>query len=328
MTAPGKKRGLVVAGADGSESSLAAVELAAYEARLRGAVLRVVHIFDLPPSDVLAGHVLSGGQSTVVPPEQEAILREVGNHVADAAVDRARAVEHEVDATGMVARGNPTTILEEQSREADLLVVGSRGLGGFKGMLLGSTAVSLAARGRCPLLVVREPQQARRTTGADVGRDTHPPHGPDAGPVAVAVDGSPVGDRAVEFAFAEADLRGTNLLAVHAYTHWSASLPEPPDPRGAYAYEPGTLEENERRVLAAALSGHQERHPDVVVERWLVTGNTRDALVEASGTAQLMVVGARGRGGFTGLLLGSVSQAMLHHAECPVVVVRGSDEDR
>lgn len=90
-----------------------------------------------------------------------------------------------------------------------------------------------------------------------------------------------------------------------------------------YANPPGAVTEAEERLLAEALAGRRETYPGVPVERRLVRGDTRKALIEASGSARILVVGARGRGGFKGLLLGSVSQAMLHHARCPVVVVRG-----
>ena len=102
-----------------------------------------------------------------------------------------------------------------------------------------------------------------------------------------------------------------------------ASLKRPGDPL-TLAYDPEHLRDEEERLLAEALSGWQNRYPDVSVRQRLVNRRTRPALIEASGDAQLLVVGARGRGGFTGLLLGSVSQAILHHSRCPVAVVRNA----
>ncbi len=98
----------------------------------------------------------------------------------------------------------------------------------------------------------------------------------------------------------------------------------PQNPTEPYANPAEALGQEERRLLSEALAGHRERHPDVAVEHETVHGPTREALIEASRTARLVVVGARGRGGFSGLLLGSVSQALLHHAHCPVAVVRGT----
>ncbi|MEU0440566.1 universal stress protein [Streptomyces sp. NPDC006186] len=294
--------GPVVVGVDGSASSLAAVEVAAREARLRGAALRVVHAFLWP-----ALHVPLG-PSPLGPPDGG--LRNLADRVVAEAVARARTAEPDVEIGQVVVSGEPLTVLEAQSRAAELVVVvGSRGMGGFVGLLLGSTAVHLAAHGACPVLVVREEPR------------------PD-GPVVLGVDGSAAGRKAVDFAFAEAFLRGAPLVALHAWTTWNAPMPAPSDPSAPYANPPGTRAGTEERLSAEALAGRREHLPGVAVEHRVVHGGTREALIEASGSAQLLVVGARGRGGFTGLLLGSVSQAVLHHARCPVAVVRGADEDR
>ncbi|GAA4543891.1 universal stress protein [Streptomyces violaceochromogenes] len=291
--------GLVVVGVDGSASSLAAVEVAAREARSRGAGLRVVHAFVWP-----AMHVPLG-PSPMGPPEGG--LRNMADGLVTEAVERARAVAPDIQVGHVVVTGEPLTVLEAQSRAAELVVVGSRGMGGFVGLLVGSTAVHLAAHGRCPVLVVREQPHAD-------------------GPIVLGVDGSAAGQKAVDFAFAEAALRNAPLVALHTWTTWNAPMPAPQDPSEPYANPPGALAEEEERLLAEALAGRQERHPGVVVEHRVVHGGTREALIEASRSAQLLVVGARGRGGFAGLLLGSVSQALLHHAHCPVAVVRGTTE--
>ncbi|MEU9247369.1 universal stress protein [Streptomyces sp. NPDC048385] len=289
--------GLVVVGVDGSSSSLAAVETAAREARWRGAGLRVVHGFLWP-----AMH-MPLGPSPLGPPEGG--IRNMVEHLVAEAVARARSAAPEVDVSHAVVTGEPLTVLEAQSRGAELVVVGSRGMGGFVGLLVGSTAVHLAAHGRCPVLVVRET-------------------GDDAGPVVLGVDGSATGESAVDFAFAEAAWRGAGLVALHAWTTWNAPLPAPQDAAVPYANPSGELGQEEERLLAEALAGYRERYPEVAVKHQVVHGRTREALIEASRSAQLLVVGARGRGGFAGLLLGSVSQAVLHHAHCPVAVVRGS----
>lgn len=287
---------LVVVGVDGSASSLAAVDVAAREARLRDAGLRVVHAFLWPATHVPLGAWPLG------PPEGG--VRNMVEHLVAEAVERARAAEPEVDVSHVVVTGEPLTVLEAQSRAAELVVVGSRGMGGFVGLLVGSTAVHLVAHGRCPVLVVREQPS------------------PD-GPIVLGVDGSRAGEQAVDFAFAEAALRGAGLVALHAWTTWNAPLPPPREPSMPYANPPGELAAEEERLLSEALAGHRERYPDVTVKHEVVHGRTREALIEASRSAQLVVVGARGRDGFAGLLLGSVSQALLHHAHCPVVVARG-----
>ncbi|GHE74634.1 universal stress protein [Streptomyces spiralis] len=264
---------LVVVGVDGSSSSNAAVVQAAREAQRRSAKLRVVHAFSWPVGPMYA-------------PLDPSPL----NHLAHDAAQLARSVAPGVEVAGTVMIGGAVSVLTAESRAADLVVVGSRGMGGFIGMLLGSTAVSLAAHGECPVMVVRE-------------ETDH------TGPVVLGVDGSPHGEEAIEFAFAEAALRKTEIVALHAWL---------PDHAPA-----GTGMESAERLPALALAGRGERYPDVTVRQDVVSGETREVLIEASRTAQLIVVGARGRGGFSGLLLGSVSQALLHHAHCPVTVVRG-----
>ncbi|GAA2690826.1 universal stress protein [Streptomyces aculeolatus] len=287
----------VLVGVDGSAEGLAAVAVAAREARMRGTGLRIVHAFFWPMMRVPLE------PSSMGPPEGG--LRNQAEQLVAEAVRHAGEAEPGVAAEGAVVTGDTLPVMAEESRSAALAVVGSRGLGAFAGLLLGSTAVHLAAHGHCPVLVVRG--------AGDPARE---------GPVVAGVDGSPAGDAAIEFAFAEAALRGTGILAVHAWSPWKAEVPPPQDPAAPYASGAGDLAANEERLLAEALAGRQERYPDVPVDRRVLRGGPREALIEASREAALVVVGARGRGGFTGMLLGSVSQALLHHADCPVAVVR------
>ncbi|MEU9075243.1 universal stress protein [Kitasatospora sp. NPDC048538] len=291
--------GLVIVGVDGSESSLAAVEVAAREARLRGARLRVVHAFIWPTMHVPLG------PSPLGPPEGG--LRNAAERLVAEAVEQARAAAPEVDVSHAVVTGEPLTVLEAQSRSADLVVVGSRGMGAFVGLLVGSTAVHLAAHGRCPVLVVREQPRTE-------------------GPIVLGIDGSAAGTAAIEFAFAEAALRKAPLLALHVWNTRSERAYEGPgDPLTAVVVDRDHLRETEQRLLDETVASWQEAFPQVVLERRLVRSRIRPALIDVSREAQLVVVGARGRGGFTGLLLGSVSQALLHHAHCPVTVVRGNE---
>ena len=266
--------GLVVVGVDGSSASDTAVVQAAREAQRRRAKLHVVYAFTWPVRPMYA-------------PLDPASF----TGVAHDAAQRAQSVAPGLEVAHPVMMGDAVSVLKAESRAADLAVVGSRGMGGFIGMLLGSTAVSLAAHAECPVMVVREESDG-------------------TGPILLAVDGSPEGEKAVEFAFAEASLRKTEISAVHAWL---------PDHAPA-----GTGAESAERLLAQAVAGRGERYPDVTVRQEVLSGETREVLIEASRNAQLVVVGARGRGGFSGMLLGSVSQALLHHAHCPVAVVRGT----
>jgi nucleotide-binding universal stress UspA family protein len=281
----------VVVGVDGSARSLDAVDLAAREAALRNLLLRVVYAYLWPYVAVPPGAAPVSLSDDALRHDAERIVRE--------AVERARAAAPSVDVTGETLIGAPTPTLIDQSRTASLVVVGDRGLGGFTGLLVGSVAVQLAAHAACPVLVAR-------------GRADP------AGDVLVGVDGSPANEPAVGFAFEEAALRGTDLTALHAWTHPVRA--EPGDMR-PLVYNPADVEAEEERVLAEALAGWRDKYPDVTVRRRLIRGHTRQALIDATEQAQLVVVGSRGRGGFTGLLLGSVSQAVLHHAACPVAIV-------
>jgi nucleotide-binding universal stress UspA family protein len=147
-----------------------------------------------------------------------------------------------------------------------------------------------------------------------------------AGPVVLAVDGSEAGAGAVEFAFTEAALRKAPLVAVHVWNTWSEHAYEGPgDPLSAMVADIDRLREAEQQLLDESVTAWQGKFPQVTVERRLVRSRVRQALIDAGRGAQLLVVGARGHGGCTGLLLGSVSQALLHHADCPVTVVRGEE---
>ncbi|WP_043734336.1 universal stress protein [Streptomyces zinciresistens] len=287
--------GPVVVGVDGSPSGRAAVEIGAREAEAHGTGLRLVHAFGWPTA-----HIPPGGR----PWESgHAGMRELIDGTLTRAEARARERAPDIAVTRDAVVGEPVTVLEIESRTASLAVVGSRGLSRFGALLLGSTAGHLAAHAACPVLVVR-------------GR-------PDAtGPVLLAVDGSPAARGAVEFAFSQASRHGTGLLALHAWSNRTERAYESPADPPFVTYDEDRLRDEEERVLAEALGGLGERYPDVAVDRRLVRGRVRHTLIEASAGAALVVVGARGHGGFSGLLLGSVSQAVLHHAHCPVAVVR------
>ncbi|GAA2528996.1 MULTISPECIES: universal stress protein [Streptomyces] len=273
----------VIVGVDGSPPSLAAVDVAAREARLRGALLRIVHAFSRPAD---------------LDPMIHGVLAQVEQ--------RAHDIAPHLEIARTVASGETLTVLEAESRHAVLAVVGGRGRSGFGGLLLGSTVVQLAAHGHCPLMVVRGRSDPR-------------------GPVLLAVDGSPAGNAAAGFAFAEAALREAPLVAMHVWNTWSEPTPYegPADPLNVVV-DLDRLRERHRRLLEEAVEPWRAARPEVAVELRLERGRVRHTLLEAGRDAQLLVVGARGHGGFTGMLLGSVSQALLYHADCPVTVVRGT----
>ncbi|MDM4718563.1 universal stress protein [Micromonospora sp. WMMA1363] len=282
----------IVVGVDGSAAALDAVRLAAREAEYRQRSLRVVHAFIWP---------LTGAPLTPVPgaPVTAGLRNQAEQYVTEA-VEQARKVAPDLRITGVVVDGAPTPVLVAESRGAALMVLGHRGLGGFAGLLLGSVTVQVSASAECPVLVLRgEPR-------AD-------------GPVVVGVDGSELSTEAIGFAFDHAARREAPLVAVHA---WLYPAPVGPGDILPLVYDLDAFGAEEERTLAESIAGFAERYPQVPVRHRLVRGSPARVLVEESKAAQLVVVGARGRGALGGLLLGSVSHAILHHAHCPLVVVR------
>ncbi|WP_447002769.1 universal stress protein [Saccharothrix isguenensis] len=282
----------IVVGVDGSESALTAVRWAAEEAVRRQAPLKLVHAYVLPtrgyPEMVVTGH------------EVREAFEQQGRERVEEAARSVRDVVPEVETSVVVER--PAAAMIAESRHAQLVVLGSRGLGAVSGLLVGSVAVAVTTHGRCPVVVVR---------------DTVPGNGP----VVVGVDGSPASEEAIGFAFEEASLRGATLTALIAWTDLLVDNPYATRLR----LDRDEVEEQQRGLLAQRLAGWQQQYPDLAVERVVVRERTVRALIEASRNAQLLVVGSRGRGGFAGMLLGSTSQALVYQSPCPLVVVRSRD---
>ncbi|MEV0132152.1 universal stress protein [Dactylosporangium sp. NPDC050688] len=285
----------VVAGVDGSPESMTAVEWAALDAARRHRRLHIVHAYAWPVVYPPLG-------SQQIPALHKAI-REAAERIMAAAVARAGQVAADVPVTTALAVESAATALLHAAQHAGTVVVGSRGLGGFTGLLLGSVGVQLAAHAPCPVVVVRP------------GDGT----GPEAGRVVVGVDGSHDADHAMRFALEQASARGTGLTAVHTYMWPDTTGPGDMLP---LVYDRADLRDDERRALAESVAGWAGKFPDVEVRQTTVRGNAAAVLTRLSHGAELLVVGSRGRGGFAGLLLGSVSQALIHHAGCPVAVVR------
>jgi nucleotide-binding universal stress UspA family protein len=192
----------------------------------------------------------------------------------------------------LLAAGSPALVLSEHSGTASMVVVGSRGHSRIAGLLLGSVAWQLAAHGQGRIVIVRGP--ARRPNDAP-------------GPVVAGVDGSPASHAVLGFAAEEAALRHVPVLAVCALADAPGSL------GGARQME---------EEFTSLLTRWEKRHPGVTVLRQVTQGSPRAALLEAGADAQMVVAGARGRGGVPGMTLGSVAAALLHHAPCPVGIVR------
>lgn len=195
----------------------------------------------------------------------------------------------------------PAPAMINASREASLVVLGARGHNLFSGVVLGSVSQHVSRHAACPVVVVRQP------------------HDPQAR-VVVGIDGSAGSRAALAFGFEQADRTGSSLTVIHAWRSMAhgrgAVMGAPFDER--LAKETSVA----KRILAEAVAGFAERFPDVALVTEAIPVAPSRCLVDASRSAALVVVGSRGRGAFAELMLGSVSQAVLHHAQCSVAVVR------
>jgi nucleotide-binding universal stress UspA family protein len=280
----------IVAGVDGSAASAAAIDWAARDAAIRNISLTLVHV---------AGGL--GGTWPQTPPLvgfgewQQRRGREL---IADAI----RIVEDATGGTDAIRVKTemyysaiiPTLI--DMSKEAEMVVVGHRGRGAFGA--LGSVSSALIHHAHCAVAVIHEDSSTGRSAQA---------------PVLVGVDGSPASELATAIAFDEASRRHVGLMALHAWIDSALEFP---------GIDWTSMKASEDEVLAERLAGWQERYPDVTVNRHVVCDRPARQLIEQSDVAQLAVVGSHGRGGFAGMLLGSVSAAMVQSARTPVIVAR------
>lgn len=283
----------IVVGVDGSQQSLKAVDWALEEARYRRLPVRIVHI------------AVRWEYSAAAPPEpgleaprpEEAALR-----VLELAEEHARSRAPDLEIDTRLGIGHPPSTLLSEAADAALLVVASRGTGAFSGLLLGSVSRQVAEHASCPVVVVpheREPE-------------------PRQSEIVVGVDGSEASLDALGFALAEAAARGVGVRAIHVWDH-----PAYPRSMRPATYNEAAVELEGARLLSESLAGWKAKYPTVPLVEQVIQGRPpAEALSDASRTASLLVVGARGHGGFAGLRLGSVSHAVIHHAQGPVAVVR------
>ncbi|QTE28974.1 universal stress protein [Pengzhenrongella sicca] len=299
---------VVLVGVDGSAASLHALDWAAAEAITLGYSLQLVCSYALPSFTAAS---LDGGYAAL---DDTAIQEGARAVLAEA---RARADVLGVRATASVATGDAAGVLVEMSRKARLAVVGTRGRGGFADRLLGTVSSALPAHAFCPTVVV--PMRAQTGEGDLEVTPSRPVRR-----IVVGVDGSPASDVALRRAIREAKAWGAELTAVAGVPLGSGG--------SALAWLPAAVDHE--AVLADVAEGLAvvvERalvdHPGVEVKRHVLDGTGAALLTEFSTATDLVVVGSRGRGGFAGLLMGSTSQAVLHHAACPVMVVTSRSED-
>ena len=288
-----KKYGILVC-VDGSAASDAAIAWATREAVMRQLPITLMHA--VPP--VVVGWPV--GQLYTDTPEWQ---KQNGQHVIDQARKTLSASLSESESPEIHTEMEYSSVVQtliDASKDASMIVAGSQGLGSLGRLLLGSVTTALTHHAHCPVAVIHSDGSVARISNA---------------PVLLGIDGSPASEAATALAFDEASHRGGGLLALHA---WSDV--------GVFPMLGMDWRDSERKgqeILAERLAGWQERYPDVHVERLIVCDKPSRWLLQESERAQLVVVGSRGRGGFTGMLLGSVSSAVAQSATVPVIVVRG-----
>ncbi|MFF0527258.1 universal stress protein [Nocardia amikacinitolerans] len=285
----------IVVGVDGSRSALAAARWAGAVAAREGVRLVVLSIVPTIDYRITAAIV---ADADILP-----TLRFVAKKHVAAAVDAVRADHPDLEITQTIVEGVPGDELVEASETALLLVVAATADDRITTLLLGSTALRVANKAHCPVVVWR----------GDVDDPL-----PDERPVLVGVDGSPGSDAAVGRAFEMAALLGVRVVALHAWNDPDLLQWTPvPD-----AWE--VLAQQERKLLSERLAGWSSQFPDLQVEKLVLQSPATRALLEHGADAQLIVTGSQGRNRLTGLLLGSTSQNLLHHAPCPVLVARAA----
>lgn len=296
MTVGNSPLGIVV-GADGSASSTAAVRWAAGQAGTRNRALRIVH--------AVAPLVSAGGPwpEVQVPADvvrlQQVAAQAVLDQAHRTATDAAGANLH-VSSEVVFSPIVPTLV--EMSKDADMMVVGCRGEGAVRRALLGSVSSGLVHHAHCPVAVIHAEEL----------------RSPEA-PVLVGVDGSPASELATAIAFDQASRRGVDLVALHA---WSDMGPINFASANWSPIEWRNIKVEEEEVLSERLSGWNQEYPNVTVHKVVVCDRPAPRLLEQAEHASLIVVGSHGRGGFPGMLLGSVSATIVHSAQIPVIVAR------
>lgn len=294
--------GRVLVGLDGSAYDEIALDLAAFEARVRNLPMHLVHVLEVPHAFRADPHL---DQRIVdrVTGTAETMLRSAVRRAAELAPGLA--VSHEV------VVGQVVPALLDRAAAASLVVLGSGERFDRRRMFLGSVAVHVSAHAPCPVLVARRGEPGEAVTGPGEGR------------VVVGVDGSAISADAVGFAFAEASYRGCGLVAVHA---WDVEVGY--DPWVPVVPHVDRVAADAELVLSETLAGWREKYPDVPVVPRLVRGSPAHALLTESAGAQLLVLGSHGRGRFAGMLLGSVTQALLRHAPTSLAIVRPARPSR
>jgi len=298
----------IVVAVDGTEPSRAAVRWAAREARDSDRPLRVLHVLDwdwTPARSDYSGQRFDGPARYGLAGERFDAARRTADGITARAAAEAREIAPGARIDTDVIIGNPAAQLVISSEQADLMVLGNRGHGGFASLTLGSVSQRVATHAHCPVAVIR-------------GR-------PDAGtgPVAAGIDDAASSGRVLEVAFTTARNRGAPLTVIRSYL--------PVQPLYYDRYPPADItaaeqDEEDRARFDKQLAPWRAKYPDVPVEALLSHDTAAAVLNGVSHTAQLVIVGSHGHGVLAGTLIGSTGLQLLHHADCPVLIVRPYDK--
>jgi len=295
MSAP-QMRPTVLVGVDGSAMAEKAVRWGAAEAARQGIPLRLVTAIGRAVDDLPGRH----------DHYQDALLEHVRGRLTFAAEEAARQAPG-IEIEQELVVGSPLSVLLAESRRARLVVIGDRGLSRIEGLMAGSVAVALATRSSCPVVIVRGDERAP----ADLA----------ALPVVVGIDANPAAEAAIAFAFDAAATRQVPLVALHTWSDLAFN-----SAMAGVVLDWPAIEVEEAERLSERLAGWSEKYPGVPVERVVTRESPAASLLTWTDRAQLVVVGSRGHGEFAGLVLGSVSNALLHRSACSVAVVRDMAE--
>lgn len=289
----GTKAGTIVVGVDASESSMRALAWAVEQAETERRALTLVHAVNA----VMPAYTPA---SAVFPEEARVALREDGHQILAAARAEVQRTAPTLEVHEVFRLEDPRNVLLEMSRDAAMVVVGSRGRGRVASLLLGSVGVALIRHAHCPVVVHRPSNPGTVRNGILVG-----------------ADGSEQSLAVLEFAYREASLRDLPLTVVHCFWDINATT------SAAYTVaEPSLDRQSERRLLAESMSGMAEKFPEVAVRTAMAMGLPQEVLVRLGERMNLLVVGAHQSGRISRMLFGgSVSVAVVEHVSCPVAVV-------
>jgi nucleotide-binding universal stress UspA family protein len=294
----------IIAAYDGSPASNEALRWAAREAQARGTELQILHVQAPLPAEIV-GFDPSAGLAFGEWERSGQLLLASAEALAQASAPGVRVT------TRLEYEAVTPALLEASASGAAMLVMGSRGRGGFTGLLLGSISTQVTAHASCPVVVIHDPEQRFYE-----GEPTE-----FANRVVLGIDGSELSRDAMAFAFDFASRHGLGVTALHT---WDVPVPDTVPPIIVTQDEIDEVQDEELAITATQLATWTDKHPEVDVAQKVVRGSAEAVLVNAAKDSALVVVGSRGRGGFLGLVLGSVSQALLHHAAAPIAVVRPS----